>query len=335
MDNIAMINGREAMAYQGEMPWHKLGVRMDGLPDVIAALSAANLDWNVGLEPVHLPDGVTIPNRFATVRDVDRTVLGVVSDEYEVLQNSEAFGVLQPACEEFGVTIESAGALGIGQKVWMLAKLPETVEPVPGDEVDGYFLVSTGHNGSIPFAARPTPVRVVCENTLTMAESSGASMIRLNHIRSDMKNMDLVKKLIKRLIHMIQVTGETFSSIAAKKMSSEEIQNYINAVLGISETDVFIQEALGIDKVETAITKRSDMIFNLVWNGRGAELAGAKKKSGEATAWAAYNAIAEYYDHVRPAELKTEKAIRMANKSAIFGANSRVKENALALALAA
>jgi len=236
MENIAYINGRAAMAYQGEMPWHRLGVRMDGLPDVTAALKAGRLDWDVSLETIYVgAQGeeypVEIPGRKAVVRDADRKVLGVVSDEYEVLQNSEAFGVLQSACDDFGVTIESAGALGIGQKVWMLAKLPESVEPRPGDKVDGYFLLSTGHNGSTPLLARPTPVRVVCENTLNIAEAQGGAIIRLNHIRSDISNIKLVEELINQLIRTLKVTGETFASIAAKKMSSSEVREYINAVL--------------------------------------------------------------------------------------------------------
>lgn len=333
MDNIATINGRAAMAYQNEMPWHRLGVRMDGLPDVEAAMKAASLDWTVDLRSIFLDGGVVIPGKKAVTRDIDDTVLGVVSEEYNVLQNAEAFGTMQHACDNFGVTIESAGALGIGAKVWMLAKLPESVEPIPGDQVDGYFLLITGHNGGTPFTARPTPVRVVCENTLSYAESLGDAIIKLNHIRAEMGNLKLVEKLINRLIRMMKVTGESFAELAKKKMSASEIRQYIDAVLGISDMDEFIQEQLGLD-IETAQTKRRDNIYQLVWKGKGAELAGATKKNG-ATAWAAYNAFTEYYDHVRPAELKTEKAQRMANKSAIFGVNSRVKQRALTLALAA
>jgi len=330
MENIAYINGEAAMAYQNEMPWHKLGTKMIEA-DVEVALKTGHLDWIVGLEPIFLADGARVTGRFANVRDVDRKVLGIVGKEYEPLQNAEAFGVLQDACSEFGVTIESCGALGIGAKCWMLAKLPDSVEPVPGDRVDGYFLVTTGHNGSIPFTARPTPIRVVCENTLNVAEHSTNAIITMKHIRSELATMDQVKRLINKLVKALKISGETFAQLAAKKMNRIAVTEYVNAVLGVSDEELFIQQYLGI-KRETAQIKKRDKVVNLVWNGKGAELAGAK--NNDANAWAAYNAVTEFVDHVRTAK-KSEKAIRMSNKSALFGAGFRIKQRALQLALAA
>ena len=95
--------------------------------------------------------------------------------------------------------------------------------------------------------------------------------------------------------------------------------------------ELFIQQELGIRR-ETAQIKRRDKVVDLVWNGKGAELAGVKNE--QATAWAAYNGVTEFVDHVRTAK-KSEKSQRMANKSALFGAGMRIKQRALQYALAA
>lgn len=336
---IAIINGKESMAYQGATPWHRLGVQMDGLPDVIAALGTANLNWNVALESMFTKSGTEVPNRKAVVRDVDNEILGVVGGDYHVLQNSEAFGVLQPACEKFGVTIETAGALGRGERVWMLAKLPESIEPIPGDRIDGYFLVTTSHNGALPFACRLTPIRVVCSNTLATAEALGESLVQLFHKASQMQHLDLVEELITSLVYALKVSGESFAELAAKNWSRAEVEAYIDKVLGIakdsSEVESVIQQVLGIEsKVATsAALKKRDTVLDLVWNGMGSKMAGVTKNG--ATAWAAYNAVVEYVDHTRPGEFKTPGGYEQANKSALFGSASRMKEKALALAIAA
>src|SRR5678815_4140764 len=172
--NLATINGRVAMAYDGETPWHKLGTRLPHLTDVATALDTANLNWTVNLEPMFLADGREVPNRKAVVRDVDASVLATVSAAYGPIQNSEAASILADVCADYGVTIESAGALGVGETVWMLARLPQgDMAPVPGDDVRGYFLLKWAHDASSALVGLPTPIRVVCQNTLSLATGAG------------------------------------------------------------------------------------------------------------------------------------------------------------------
>lgn len=334
-NNIAFINGKAAMAFQGATPWHRLGVQMDGLPDVIAAMKAASLDWKVAIEPLQLQDGTVLPETFrAVVRDIDREILGVVGSDYECLQNEEAFSVLQPACDEFGVTIETAGALGRGEKVWMLAKLPETIEPMPGDKVEGYFLIVSGHNGSIKYTARLTPIRVVCANTLTVAESTSHSLVSLTHHRSDLAQMDTVKRLVTQMARALKLTGETYAELAQKNWDRVQVKEYVDAVLAWEEPEFNVCDFLGVeDNHVTAAEKKRDEILDLVWNGTGSKMAGATKDG--ATAWAAYNAFTEWTDHVWPDKAKTERSQFSSTKSALFGKNSKLKTRALSLALVA
>jgi phage/plasmid-like protein (TIGR03299 family) len=315
--NLATINGRVAMAYQNETPWHSLGLRLPSMTSVEQALVAGGLDWNVGLQPVFLADGRQVPGRRAVVRDVDNTILNTVGDLYTPVQNDDAFAILSPACRDFGVTIESAGALGQGERVWMLAKMPESIEPVKGDKVQGYFLVTTGHGDNIAYSARFTPIRVVCQNTLNAATASGVDTIRLPHLPGIEARLDAAKKLVDRMLVAMRQTGDTFAAMAQREMTAKDVVAYIERVF-----------PTGADqKVSTQLAERRATVADLVWSGVGADLAGSSANG--TTAWAAYNAVTEYFDHVVTGKAKTAGAKARANESAVFGQYAAIKADAL------
>ncbi len=317
---IAVIAGKEAMAFTGEMPWHKLGTKVDAGMDVPAALEAANLNWEVNLRPMYYRQGknlVKVPARNVVIRDVDNMQLGTVGNDYTPVQNSEAFSILQPACEQFGVTIETAGALGIGDRVWMLAKLPDGNEVVKGDKVDGYFLVVTGHNGWTSLTARPTPIRVVCANTLTLAQSMGSDLVRLRHTVTEKERLSEVARMVTTIVEQLATTSKLYGKLAARHLTSDELFLYVSQVLGI--------DGLPKDEVQPIIDRRRDTVLRLAKNGKGVQYA-------PDSAWNAYNAFTEYVDHIRPTESDNARRIQQATQSAIFGTGAKLKSKALAVA---
>jgi phage/plasmid-like protein (TIGR03299 family) len=320
--NLATINGRIAMAYQGVAPWHELGIRMSGTADVQTALTAANLDWRVNLESVFLQDGRQVPDRFATIREGDRAILGTVGPSYTPLWNADAFGVLDGACRDHGVTIESAGALGNGSRVWMLAKMQGTIEPVAGDRINGYFLINTGHDGTLAYGARLTPIRVVCQNTLNAALSNGKDWISIRHTKSSTDKIVEAGRMISQLTAALAATGKTYGDLAHRTLTPAEIAQYIESVIPTPENE----------PPTATIRGRRDQIAALVFAGVGSDLANQDCRPGTASAWSAYNAVCEYWDHVRPAEAKSVSARQAANESAIFGGNAQIKIKALQVA---
>lgn len=327
MHNLAVIGGQTAMVYQGQTPWHSLGTFMEGATtqDVAGAMFAANLNWNVKHEPVFLADGRRSPFNQAVIRDVDNVIIGGVGPKSVAIQNERAFSVLEPLVKEFGVTIETAGALGNGARCWMLAKMPEKIEVVPGDSINGYFLVIHAHDGSHALDGIPTGVRVVCQNTMDMAlegigrKGNTGRMFKVKHTASADLRIEEAGKLMKKVMGAMQETGDTFRTLATKKMTPKMVAEFIESVIPMPED--------GSDS-KTA-TERRKTIAALVFTGMGAEMAGSNLTTGETTAWAAYNAITEYFDHVRPAEAKSPTAIAKANESALFGANADIKRLAL------
>jgi phage/plasmid-like protein (TIGR03299 family) len=320
--NIAVINGRDAMAYQGETPWHKLGtVLPSGVVQVAEALTAASLDWSIGLQPMYLADGKLVPKTFAVVRDLDTQVLGTVSHWYKPIQYRDAFGIFQPAVEEFGLTVEAAGALGDGEKAWMLFKLPSTISPVPGDEINGYGVAITGHDGATACEFRPTPIRVVCQNTLNAAVGHGGRKGRvfsISHIGNVDRQIAQARELVCDVLAAMQTTGETFAAMARKRMTPDDVIRYIKTVFPTPE------DGKESDQLKDARKAVSELVFT----GVGADLA-MSETGGDPNPWACYNAVTEYFDHVKTGRAKSAGGIRIQNQSALFGAGAEVKQAAL------
>lgn len=324
--NIARVGGQDAIAYQGTTPWHELGERAtaEEAADLDVMMRKAHLDYTVGTEPVYLKNGNVIPDRFAILRTDSGDVFDVVSDIYKPIQNAEYFGIYREAMKEFGMTVECAGALGHGERAWMLFKLPCDVTVTDGDVVRGYGLAVTGHNLKTAPQFLPTPIRVVCDNTLTAAFSraGGANsdegrVFRFQHLGDVATKIDDARKAVNGVIAAMKQTGETFSAMARRRMTPQETIAFIESVFPSGDNG----------EVSKQLETRRKTVADLVWSGVGAEMAGSDKYG--TTAWAAYNAVTEYFDHVAPAVSKTDGGRRRANQSAVFGTGLEFKLAAL------
>ena len=136
----------ETMFYTRVAPWHGLGVCVENALNSAEALKASGLNWNVVQQPIMTEDSVPIPGYKANIRDTDNRVLGVVSDRYRVVQNSEAFAFTDALLGE-GVKYETAGSMQDGKKIWLLAKLPDKYI-IEGEQIEPYLVFSSSHDGS-------------------------------------------------------------------------------------------------------------------------------------------------------------------------------------------
>jgi phage/plasmid-like protein (TIGR03299 family) len=299
-----------------------------GIANVDSAMKAASLDWNVVLESMFLKNGKTVPNRKAVVRDSDGDVLATVSNDYKIIQYSDAFRLFQPSIDEFGMTIEAAGALGNGERAWMLFRLPTVLTPIAGDDINGYGVAVTGHDGKTIYQFRPTPVRVVCQNTLDAALGASTGTGNLNgtvkgrvfsimHSGNVKDEIKQARSLVVNVMSAMKETGETFASMARKALTPDQVKEYVETVFPALE-----------GKLTDPIVKKRSEVLELVWNGVGAELA-RSETNGKPNPWAVYNAVTEWADHVAPAAAKTPKAARRLAQSAIFGSAADLKLLAL------
>jgi phage/plasmid-like protein (TIGR03299 family) len=327
---LMMVDGVAAMAYQGETPWHQLGTRTKAITSVEQALEAGKIDYTVSTRPTYYEDPTTpgsfikIPDRQAILRDGANAYLATVGNQYAPIQNRPGFMVLQTSIEKHGFTIESVGAVDNGARAWMLVKMKDVLTPVPGDDVRGYMLVQCVHDGSGSYIVKPTPVRAVCRNTLAVALAGSRNFISLVHKKTPAQQLDVVERTIEQVHVMMEQTGKNYADLAQRPMNLQELGEFIETVFPNPDPD---------KDVSPKLTERRNTVAKLTFFGKGAQMAGSNIQKGTTTAWAAYNAITEYIDHVRPAEAIKPTAKVAANNSALFGTGDQVKLAALKQAL--
>jgi phage/plasmid-like protein (TIGR03299 family) len=224
----------ESMFYVRETPWHGLGTRVMEAPDSRDALIVAGLNWNVVQEPIYTETEELIDGYKANIRDSDRSVLGVVTDRYKVIQNNEAFAFTDALLGE-GVRYETAGSLQGGKKVWLLAHMPHEYI-ISGEHISPYLLFSNTHDGSGAIKVALTPIRVVCNNTLNLALSTAKrswSMIHTGDIKEKIQEAQDTLFMAEKYMDSL---GKEFENLRMKKITDKQVMDYIEVLLPMEDS---------------------------------------------------------------------------------------------------
>lgn len=309
----------ENMLYVGQAPWHRLGNKMVGAPTIEEAIVAAGLNWKVSTEPVFSGAGEKV-SALLTRRDSDKSILGVVGPSYVPLQNSEAFKFFQPFIDSKEASIETAGSLREGKRVWILAKINRDPLVIKGnDTVEKYVLLSNSHDGTLAVRAGFTPVRVVCANTLQLSINDKASkLIRIKHTKNVVQNLENVQEIMNLADSQFEATAEQYRLLASKEINSKDLEKYVKLVF--NTTSRVIEAEGDLSKINNK--RIMEEIVPLFEKGRGNDMVEIR-----GTYWAAYNAITEHLQYSRG----SGEATRM--DSMWFGQAATLNKKALETAL--
>lgn len=207
-------------------PWHGIGTVVENCPNSEEALRLAGLDWKVEQKDVCTSDGVLVPGYRANVRDRDQSVLGIVSDRYQVVQNEEAFAFTDELLGE-GVRYETAGSLQGGRRTFLLARLPQRFI-IAGDEVEPYFVVMNSHDASCSIKAAMTPVRVVCQNTLNLAFRTAKRAWMTKHTSNILDRIDDARTTLQFAEQYMKELGKGVDELARKRLTDKKVMEYMS-----------------------------------------------------------------------------------------------------------
>jgi phage/plasmid-like protein (TIGR03299 family) len=308
---IEMVNGVAQMAYAGELPWHGLGQQVSDDITTDGMMEAAGLDWSVTKQPMYYMDDLgemgEVPGKSALVRSSDNKVMDIVGQDWNPVQNAEAFEFFREFVDTGDMKMHTAGSLKDGKMVWALAKVNDgfTIKTAQGeDSVESYLLFSNPHQYGKSIDVRFTPIRVVCNNTLTLSLNQNVDQyVRMGHQRPF--NAEDAMATLGMAQQKLGQYKEAAEYLCQKSYTTDDMLNYFNQVFpSASDRD----------------SNKSREAQEVMHTQAGAAL-------GEGTFWQLFNTVTYMTDHT----LGRNSDTRL--QSAWYGQNQNVKKKALELAV--
>jgi phage/plasmid-like protein (TIGR03299 family) len=328
-------NGKAAMMYTGETPWHGLGHAVADAQSAADAIRLAQLGWTVEPREIYMLEGdglKMIPGRRAITRTDTGKVFAVMSDSFTPVQNHEGFAFMDSLTRDGALKYNTAGALGDGERVWMLAELPGEMRIEGTDDVSQKFLLlANGHDGSLAFHVKATAVRVVCQNTLTAALGTGwrkraggdggdgGRGIALRHTSNVLNQAETVRKALGLAVRQFDALNQDSNELAAAPCAPDALRAYVAKLIP--------------DNPEAEKSTRTDKIRETIV-GNFAGSPGNDMPGIKGSWWAALNAVTYYTDHQRASRGESDLDKRSNRlESAWFGTSAELKDTAMDLAL--
>lgn len=310
--NLDVSGGAPAMAYVGEVPWHGLGEKLPENQPIGAWVKAAKLDWTLDRIPVqYLVRGYlqAMSDRFVLVRSDTGEGLSVVSGDYNPVHPPEVLEFYRTLVDRYGYTLETAGALDNGRKVWALARTGAVGEVGEGDPLVGYLLLATSCDKSLATTATFTSVRVVCQNTLSFAFTD-LKKHRRRHVK-----VPHTKRFLPEDVHselgLLDEAWEKYlrdvRRMASRAMPPTGAMAFFEGLLKTRDDKPLSQPA----------QRELLTLMTLLKSAPGQDL-----QTTNGTIWGAINAVTYYVDHLR----KSNSGERL--NSAWFGAGDLLKDKA-------
>ena len=314
----------QSMAYVGEQPWHGLGHRLIPNQPLEVWAQQAGMDWRIETADVRFIADRSLsypgllrayPGQKVLYRSDTKAPLSVVSKRFKVVQPAEILEFYRDLTEIGGYELETAGVLKEGRKLWALARTNQSITLKGRDTVNGYLLLATACDGTLATTAQFTSLRVVCNNTLSVAVAQGAGAVKVPH-RSEF-DAQAVKQQLGIAIAPWSSFSDYIKELANCRVTEKAVDSFLTKVFAYSAADT----EPGPPMVNEHAMKKVQTLY--AGQGKGAELSSAK-----GTAWGLLNSVTEYIDHHRRAHSNDHR-----RDAAWFGQGALLKQRAWSEAL--
>jgi len=279
----------ETMAYAGQVPWHGLGVPVSNDLTPAQMMDKAGLDWKVReVESFIEFDGKRMPTGLKSlVRETDGRILTNVGENWNPVQNETAFEFFSEFVMAGDMEMHTAGSLKDGQMVWALAKVKSDFELFGGDRVESYLLFSNPHQYGKSIDVRFTPIRVVCNNTLTLSlDQKAEKSVRIGHrVEFDPSS---VKEALGIAAKKLNTYKDMAEFLGKKRFTTDSYIEYLNTVFPRTADKKVQGKDLSID----TLSRNAKLAHDSLESQPGAEYA-------EGSWWQAFNSVTFITDHVQ------------------------------------
>jgi phage/plasmid-like protein (TIGR03299 family) len=269
-----------------ETPWHGLGNVVDGVLTAEEAIEAAGLNWTVSMRDVfrrktlHNPFGddletfSKIEDRFELTRDSDDKPYAILSGMYKPFQNRQAFSFMDSLVASGAAKYETAGSLKGGRVVFITMATPDWITLPGGDKIKTYLLLRTTHDGTGRIQVYVVTVRVVCNNTLTIAIGGAKHKWGVTHTSDVSAKVEQAQ----------QALGLTIDYDKAFAVEAEQLMD-------VRVTDDQIVKFLKEEIEERP--RRDVLIEKILFNVKNSPTVAGY----EGTGWGVFNGVTEHLEH--------------------------------------
>lgn len=288
-------DGMYEMAFTGSRDaiWHGLGQNLDDNASLETWKTQAGMDWEVQQSPLTytattIDNGMlkteehVFPDRQVLFRSDNKKPLGIVSEDFKIVQPSEVIEFFRDLVDNHGFKLSTAGTLFEGRRFWALADVGMSDFVSDSDKIDGHLLLTTAVDGTMSTQVRFTSTRVVCNNTLTIAVGGNSTrpVARVTHKR------DFDPDAVKIDMNLIDKGWKDFmtsmKNLANKKMSARETREFF-------EGELFDPKRSAHDQT-WGVTREVTRLVDLALGGSGSD-------AYKGTAYGAICAVTEHYTH--------------------------------------
>jgi phage/plasmid-like protein (TIGR03299 family) len=278
--------------------WHELG---QVFPDEVSASEGLKRigDYEVVTEPVWA-GGVKLDKqailRRPTTDDPETRCFGIVSNDYHLLTPIDVCTIWD---ERVAKPIETIGALGDGETFFLSTYLPSF--DVKGDEMENYLLVTNPMTGLASSQILETPVRAVCQNTVTAADNLATQRLKIVHDKTAKERLgDWLQDSMQWAEHTALVLKDLFESMASARVKDAEARRlFTYAYPTPKRPDTNAPKHIMDQRVKwweenVNLMERRREGAKMLFEGMGT---GMDTKAAKGTVWGAYNAVVETEDY--------------------------------------
>ena len=284
---------------------------------VFETLEATGLNWTASKQELYTAKGIVVPDKFAVERSDNNTILGVVGNRYEFLQNKEeAHMIVESANGSFNPQANfhhpwdnasslgsfgniGGGSIGDGSGIFLQLELPSKY--IGKSDVLRYITLTNKHDGSGSVGYGSTNQTVCCENTFAMANRF---LSKFRHSASLQQRLDEAMRLFQQAMNYENSQLEVFENAANTRLEKNHIQDIVMSVFKVD-----------VNKTRSDVSTRTQNNMKQFSN----DIETSINEQGE-TLWALFNAVTRYTNHSTNRKDKTE--------SLLFGTDAAISSRA-------
>jgi len=289
--NLNATTGKYSFVSALEPAWHKLGQVLDHVFTAREAIEFGGLDFSVEKQKLFTDHGLDVPNYFATVREDNNDILGLVGNDYTIVQNRDVFSFFDHIVGEGKAIYETAGCLGLGGMIFITAKLPKQIVIGRDGPIENYLVLCSSHDGSMAITAFFTPVRVVCQNTLNAAFSKNTNRVYIKHtqnVKERFVEAALIMGIHSEYLDKLEVA---FRLLYDKRVSDMDMKHIVKMSF-LNKEEI---KALAMGGNVELSTRKENMIQGVVqYYHEASEIDGIR-----GTGYGVYNAVTGYFQNVK------------------------------------